>query len=345
MIRASASNSWWPDEIHRAAGGQPGRRLMGSPVLLHQQSENAYPSTYGPVSCVPDQWRGGRIDDASSIPELARQGSLELVEALTEYGRSNRRRPDLELLCQVFRPGAASQAHGRDDRREHAVKTLSWAPADGVINPYYTLNGGANLETPSLCRVFPAGSGFDGSLTTYDARSVTADRVSREYVLFVLRGRRRIRDHQWRGLRGHKYLVDQSLERPPASMLNSNLFPVRGRQPFFYWRTSGWFSTGRRRLLSDQPTAELRGPLFRTFLKSIVSVSARLRQGQSYPSMYIVGWVNNVDGVWGVPRTNAQSWTQLGTYPLNSLDHITTISGDPNIYGQVYIGFQGSGYA
>ena len=66
--------------------------------------------------------------------------------------------------------------------------------------------------------------------------------------------------------------------------------------------------------------------------------------GQSYPSMYIVGWVNNVYGVWE-STNDAKSWTQLGTYPLNSLDHITTISGDPNIYGQVYVGFQGSGYA
>ena len=31
--------------------------------------------------------------------------------------------------------------------------------------------------------------------------------------------------------------------------------------------------------------------------------------------------------------------------PNNSLDNIKTISGDPNIYGQVYVGFLGSGYA
>src|SRR5262249_34417862 len=36
---------------------------------------------------------------------------------------------------------------------------------------------------------------------------------------------------------------------------------------------------------------------------------------------------------------------QIGTFPNNSLDQIKTISGDPNIYGQVYVGFSGSGYA
>ena len=63
-----------------------------------------------------------------------------------------------------------------------------------------------------------------------------------------------------------------------------------------------------------------------------------------YPSIYIVGWVNNVYGVWQ-SNNNAQSWTQIGTFPNGSLDQIKTISGDPNIYGQVYVGFMGSGYA
>ena len=66
--------------------------------------------------------------------------------------------------------------------------------------------------------------------------------------------------------------------------------------------------------------------------------------GQSYPSIYIVGWVNNVYGIWESDN-NAQSWTQIGTYPQGNLDDIKTISGDPNIYGQVYVGFVGSGYA
>ena len=70
----------------------------------------------------------------------------------------------------------------------------------------------------------------------------------------------------------------------------------------------------------------------------------RAAPGQSYPAIYIVGWVNNVYGIWQ-SINNAQSWTQIGTYPNGSLDTIKTISGDPNIYGQVYVGFQGSGYA
>jgi hypothetical protein len=63
-----------------------------------------------------------------------------------------------------------------------------------------------------------------------------------------------------------------------------------------------------------------------------------------YPSVYIVGYVNNVYGIWQ-SNDDAKSWTQIGDYPAGSLDQIRTIAGDPNIYGQVYVGFQGSGYA
>jgi hypothetical protein len=63
-----------------------------------------------------------------------------------------------------------------------------------------------------------------------------------------------------------------------------------------------------------------------------------------YPSIYIVGWVNSIYGVWQ-SNDDAQSWTQIGTWPTGSLDQIKTIAGDPNAYGQVYVGFGGSGYA
>jgi hypothetical protein len=66
--------------------------------------------------------------------------------------------------------------------------------------------------------------------------------------------------------------------------------------------------------------------------------------GQSYPAIYIVGYVNNVFGIWQ-STNNAQSWTNIGTYPMGELDQITTISGDPNHYGEVYVGFAGGGYA
>ena len=65
--------------------------------------------------------------------------------------------------------------------------------------------------------------------------------------------------------------------------------------------------------------------------------------GQSYPAIYMVGWVNGVYGVWQ-SINEAQSWTSIGTWPNGSLDTITTISGDPNVFGKVYVGLAGGGY-
>ena len=62
-----------------------------------------------------------------------------------------------------------------------------------------------------------------------------------------------------------------------------------------------------------------------------------------YPAIFIAGWVNNV---WGVYRSddNAVTWVKIADYPLGSLDQITAVDGDKDVYGKVYIGFLGSGY-
>ena len=69
--------------------------------------------------------------------------------------------------------------------------------------------------------------------------------------------------------------------------------------------------------------------------------------GDGYPAVFIVGWVHDVWGIWRSDNADQlqPTWTQIGPWPMASLDQIKTISGDPNIYGQVYIGFAGSGYA
>jgi hypothetical protein len=66
--------------------------------------------------------------------------------------------------------------------------------------------------------------------------------------------------------------------------------------------------------------------------------------GQTYPAIYIVGFVNNVYGIWQ-SIDNAVTWTNIGTYPLGILTLVDCISGDPNIFGQVYVGTNGGSYA
>jgi hypothetical protein len=54
--------------------------------------------------------------------------------------------------------------------------------------------------------------------------------------------------------------------------------------------------------------------------------------------------VNRTYGIWR-SDDNAKSWVKIGDFPLGSLDDVKAIEGDSSIYGAVYLGFGGSGYA
>ncbi|WP_338502688.1 Ig-like domain-containing protein [Sphingomonas kaistensis] len=60
-------------------------------------------------------------------------------------------------------------------------------------------------------------------------------------------------------------------------------------------------------------------------------------------TIYIVGQVNGNNGIF-YSADNGVNWTKIGERPMNSLDHIKTISGDMDKFGLVYVGFAGSGY-
>ena len=72
--------------------------------------------------------------------------------------------------------------------------------------------------------------------------------------------------------------------------------------------------------------------------------------GKTYPAVYVVGWISQNAGVtytfgeWE-SDDHCVTWTNIGTFPLNSFDQITVIEGDNNVYGRAYVGFHGSGFA
>jgi photosystem II stability/assembly factor-like uncharacterized protein len=65
-------------------------------------------------------------------------------------------------------------------------------------------------------------------------------------------------------------------------------------------------------------------------------------EGSDYPAIYIAGYV---DRVWGIWRSddNAANWNRIGDYPNDRSDLMSTLTGDMNVYGRVYIGFHGAG--
>jgi hypothetical protein len=65
--------------------------------------------------------------------------------------------------------------------------------------------------------------------------------------------------------------------------------------------------------------------------------------GASYPAIYVVGWYNKVYGIW-LSRDNASTWTNIGPFPFGSVDQINAIAASQDVFGDVYVAFQGSGW-
>lgn len=60
-------------------------------------------------------------------------------------------------------------------------------------------------------------------------------------------------------------------------------------------------------------------------------------------AIFISGRVGGVYGVWR-SVDNAASWQRLGEFPVGTLDQVTAIGADPDVFGRVYLGYKGSGW-
>ena len=69
----------------------------------------------------------------------------------------------------------------------------------------------------------------------------------------------------------------------------------------------------------------------------------KAEEGANYPAAYMYGKVYNE---WGVYRSSdkGESWVKLVDYPLGLFDIVTAISGDPEIFGRVYIAYKGNSF-
>ncbi|MFZ0208503.1 MAG: hypothetical protein WAL59_20765, partial [Roseiarcus sp.] len=227
-------------------------------------------------------------------------------------------------------------------------QNIIWAPADGN-QPYYTLNGGATWNPITLPGV-TSWSGFDWAYYL-DQRSVTADRVLANTFYLYDPGQGVFETtnggQSWTNV--HPGYIESNTS---WAGYNSSIQSVPGEAGNLF------YTGGPQGTLGSTPTSE---PFYRstnggatwTAIPNVEEVLTfgfgAAAPGQSNPALYIVGWVNNVFGIWQSnnatnPTVTTPTWVNLGTQPTGSLDEIKTISGDMNVYGQVYVGNSGGGY-
>jgi len=310
----------------------------GDPVLaswdrafFYINNANAYPLTYGPVdngSIVA----GWSVDYASSDPHflvgIADNWGIEESGYSTNGGKT-------WTSFATDPPGAGTKYIGGTIAASSPTNII-WAPADSE-NPYYTLNGGVTWKPITLPGI-SKWSGFD-YVYYLDARTVTADRVlpNTFYLYYAGHGVYETKNG------GSTWTKVFSGQISPNSAYNAEIQSVPGEAGNLFFTggpLSGLPQEGFYRS-TDQGAKWKAVP-------NVNEVSCfgfgAPAPGQGYPSIYIVGYVNKVYGIWQ-SNDDARSWVRIGHFPVGSIDGIKTISGDPNHYGEVYIGFGGDGYA
>jgi hypothetical protein len=320
------------NEIVVAPGGKP---VLASwdRSFFYVSDPNSYPSTYGVGD--PTKFSAGwSIDYASSSPSflvgINDWWGVEQSGYSTDGGQTWHMFPTMPSFAGTTIGGTIAASSPTD---------IVWAPADGVA-PQYTKDGGLTWH-PVVLPGVTDWSAFDWAYYL-DKRTVTADRVLPDTFYMYYNGVFKSTDG------GATWTKVFTGEISSFSNFNSRIEAVPGKAGNLFFTGGPQGGTGATHPAGESFFQSTDGGATWTAVPNVLEVQtfgfgAPATAG-GYPSIYIVGWVNSVYGIWQ-SNDDAKSWTQIGDYPEGSLDQIKTIAGDPNIYGQVYVGFSGSGYA
>ena len=324
------------NEIIVPPGGNPVLASWDRP-FFYISNPNAYPSTYGPVNSNTMN-EGWSIDYASSDPSFL-VGIADWYGNEEQSGYSTNGGQTWTTFASVT-PARGSGYYLGGTIAASTPQNIVWAPSGGA-QPYYTTNGGVNWSPISLPGV-SSWSSFDWAYYL-DQRSVTADRVLANTFYLYYPGQGVFSTTNG----GSSWTKVYSGTIGPDDGYNSTLMSVPGEASNLFY-TGGPAGTPGSTPANEPFYRSTNGGATWTTIPNVLDVFCfgfgAAAPGQSYPAIYIVGYVNKVYGIWQ-STNNAQSWTQIGTEPVGNLDQIKTIAGDPNHYGEVYVGYNGGGYA
>lgn len=222
------------------------------------------------------------------------------------------------------------------------AQNIVWQPAWNR-QPYYTTDGGR-----SWAAVILAGASGDtpGSFrdTWLQRKTLTADKsLPGTFYLYhsggdsnaALQGLWRTRD----GAKSWDKVFEGEIA--PSSDVAAKLRSVPGHAGHLFF-TSGFehaSDTGLRRSTdggsSWQPVPNV------TRVDDIAFGKAA--KGAAYPTIFLSGQVAGQYGIWR-SIDDAKRWQRLVDFPVGTLDQVSAVGADPDVFGRVYLGYVGSSW-
>lgn len=218
-------------------------------------------------------------------------------------------------------------------------ENIVWAPSNNAT-PYYTNDGGATWLQAAIPGAPTSGETGWGFAYYLNRHIVAADRVAPGtfYIYNYLKGLYRSSDG------GATWAMAHSGEIAAFSGFSAMLETVPGQRGHLFFSSGaqgGNVHPGANPFMRSTDG----GGTWRA-VPNVFEVRAFGfgKPSGDYPTIFICGWVRGVYAIWR-SSDNARSWTQIGTFPLDSLDDVKAMDGDKNVQNLVYLGFAGSGYA
>jgi hypothetical protein len=320
-------------------GGKPVLASWDRP-LFHSADQDAFPSRHGPNNARPIVM-GWALDYATTDPRF--------MVALTNWWGVEQTCYSLDggqtwTVFPSFPPWPTMPIGG--SIAASTPDNIVWVPSNKQA-PYVTANRGASWRKLALPGVSDdqTANGWGGLHWAYylNRHVVAADRVNAGtfYLYHFGHGLFRSTDG------GNVWTLVHIGELAPWSGVNAKLRTVPGHAGHLFF-TSGPQSGTPKPSKSGHFKRSIDGGSTWTVVPNVLEVHAfgfgKVSAGAAYPTIYIAGWVQGVYGIWR-SDDDARSWVRIADYPLGSLDGVKAVEGDKDVFGKVYIGFSGSGYA
>lgn len=219
---------------------------------------------------------------------------------------------------------------------------IVWAPAFNR-QPFYTTDGGWSWQ-PVLFAGATGDSPGSFSRNFFQRKTLASDKVKPGTFYLYHSGEPPNEGLQglWRSEdSGAHWAQIYGSEIAPGSGFAAKLRAVPGKAGHLF------FSSASRTQQDRRLRRSLDGGRTWAIVARVSDVDdiafGKAAPGSTYPTIFVSG---RVDGKYGIWRSvdDAGSWFRLADFPMGTLDQVTAIGADPDVFGRVYLGYKGSGW-